>query len=98
MLVDVIDPPVTSINTNAVVFNGSAMDAQDAVWYNDVTPLPTAAPLPLLQVSASACTTVADTRRRYNPSRQLMRMDSEQALNSYIQESRPDSTPNNNLS
>ena len=71
------------------------MDAQDAIWHNDVTPSPTAAPLPLVQVSESACTTVDDTRRSYNPSRQLMRMDSEQALNSYMQESRPGTTPNN---
>ena len=49
-----------------------------------VTPIPTAAPLPLVQVSASACTTVDDTRRSYNPSRQLMRMNSERALNSFM--------------
>ena len=68
------------------------MDVQDAIWYNDVIPQPIT-PTPTLPVGLSICNVVADTPRGTVPSRQLERMDSEQALNCFIHGSLPGTAP-----
>ena len=75
--------PATLPNiNNKAVFNGSAMDSQDAIWYDQDQPLrvePKRRKIDFDISTAASCPTLP-TVQPLPPSRSLIRMNSEQAV------------------
>ena len=89
--VDVAVASATLSRSDKIVFNGSVMDTQDAIWYEaEQRSIGVGAAEPSASLSSSS---VAVPSFPTAPSRQLERMDSEQALNCFLHGSLPGTVP-----
>ena len=75
---------IIGCSSNRVAFNGSAMDSQDAVWYNESAQQPLDLPMVVDGPDHTSNSLVDISPTPAVPSRQLERMDSEQALNCFL--------------